>query len=216
MKHSNILLPSFLISIVFYFASCTKEKVYSCNEDLNNYAKTTISQHQGISRADLAKLGLDTQFAVMSSLSPLNKARILSEKIDALLIDSAVNNDDKAHLQKLYDYVTPAIYENEHQEQDTFLTHWRDYAYNALQWDQKKMEIYLYIWLTESEMNGFRGGGLYLEPAPREGGGENANCNCTSGYLCETILRGTCLTVPCNKVRDCGFLWNEYCWGRCS
>jgi hypothetical protein len=219
MKQKIFVLGLFLLaaSAAFYFVSCKKEKVYSCNDKLNDYATITKKLHQGISRDSLVKFGLDTQFAIMASLLPENKARILKEKIVTLLNDDAINDDDKVHLNTLYKYITPAIYENEHQETDTFLNQWKDFAYNSLHWDQKKMEIYMYIWLTESEMNGIRGGGIYLEPAPREGGGGGEyNCNCVSGYLCETVLRRTCIATSCNKVRNCGFFWNEYCWGRCS
>lgn len=57
---------------VLYFASCKKEKGYSCNEELNEYAAITRKAHQGISRDDLAKFGLDIQFAIINSLSPEN------------------------------------------------------------------------------------------------------------------------------------------------
>jgi hypothetical protein len=94
---------------IYLLLPCKKEPVYSCNEGLNNYAYQTMSGHAGISRDNLAKFGIDTQFAIFMSLPASGKLRIFTEKFALLLEDASISKTDKDHLETLINYVGEGI-----------------------------------------------------------------------------------------------------------
>lgn len=215
MKQKIFVFGFFLLATgaTFYFVSCKKEKVYSCNDALNDYAKVNLESYQTISRARLAEMGIDTQFAIFNSLSSNNKVRIFKEKIQALLDMDTIPEDDKIHLKKISDYITGKIYDTDI-EKDAFIINWTDYAYNTLQWDDTQIGIYVFTWLLPSEIFG-KGGNIFLQPAPNEGaggGGNNLPCKCNYDWICGAW---DCVKGNCQIVGGCGlFGWSD-CKGDC-
>ncbi len=207
-------------SVALYFTSCKKETIYSCNKGINEYVKENKEQFQNISRDQLAKRGIDTQFAIINCLSPENNVRILKEKLTTLLNDNLVSKVDKNHLQELYNYISPKLYEVRKPMEDHFLSEWKRYAENQLGWDKTKMTIYAGTWLTRGEIEALKmPSSVKSRPSTNESSisGGDGNCNCAGGYTCETILGKKCIENHCDKTNThCGFLWLEECWGTCS
>ncbi|MFT4062002.1 MAG: bacteriocin fulvocin C-related protein [Edaphocola sp.] len=193
-----------------FLHSCKKDPVFSCDEQLNDYAVSTMSEHQAISRDSLAKLGIDTQFAIFNSLSSFNKARIFHEKIDLLISIDSIATDDKVHLSSLNDYLTPAIYNDE--TLDSFCVNWKSVAFNNLSWDSLKMFTYVETWLSPVEIERY----TLSVVLPEGGGGSGQACKCNSRFACNLGLT-SCVTGGCTQTTTgCGFLGDNPCGGICD
>lgn len=219
MKQKIFVLGLFLLaaSAAFYFVSCKKEKVYSCNDKLNDYATINMKSNQTISRAQLVTMGIDTQFAIFNSLSSNNKVRIFKEKIQLLLGMDTVPNDDKIHLKKIQDYITGQIYEENNIESDAFFQNWESYAYNSLKWEDIKMKVYVYTWFTPDELFGRRGSPFTLSPAETDGGGGGAGdmlpCVCRYDFVCGSW---NCADGCTKTDSGCGIIGTSRCTGTCK
>jgi len=193
---------------MIYFSSCKKDHTYSCDEKLNEYAIVNMATTQTISRNELAKLGIDTQFAIFNSLSSNNKARIFKEKFQQLMADSTVNTTDKNHIESLHNYISGILYEREEGTEDSFAVAWQAYAYNTLAWDSVKMFTYAETWLMQGEAP------HTLDRVDGEGAIDNA-CSCSKNIACG-LFSGTCKSDGCNKTRSgCGLIGYDPCTGRC-
>lgn len=209
MKRLTLLLIlTVAAGITFYFTSCTKDKVYSCDKNLNQYAIQFQDANQSISRENLAKLGIDTQFAIFNSLTSENKTRIFTEKIETLLADESINQADKEHLLKAKNYISPKLYEQDDKIEDPFLKSWQATAFKTLQWDSLKMFLYVETWLTKREYT-------LIAKAPYTEGG-SASCVCNSRFACSFGF-SDCVTGGCNQTNDgCGILGKNPCEGTCN
>jgi hypothetical protein len=216
MKRLSLLLLAILtIGSAIYLVSCKKEKAYSCDEGLNDYATITMSKHQSISRYNIAKLGIDTQFAIFNSLSFANKIRIMNEKIQSILNIDTVSSTDKIHLKKMSDHLLGKT--DEIIDKDTFINNWKAYAYERLQWDETKMGIYLYTWLLPSEIMRVGSGkaSVFTVPTNESGGGTSQlSCKCSWSWVCGAWR---CADGGCDKTDSgCGFLCLYACTGDCK
>lgn len=213
MKRLTLVVVLLLsLGAMFYVSSCKKDPVYSCDEKLNEYAVQTISEHQSISRDELATMGLDTQFAVYNSLSPSNKARIAREKLSLLLGSDSFTNEEKQHLQLAYDFINTEIYEEDAPNIDSFVNYWEDFAFNALNYDSAKVYWVSHTWLIPNDIPGIPD---FAIDDPVFEGGNGGTCNCEWGYICAKAFL-PCTKGACTATKwGCGWFFRSPCTGRC-
>jgi hypothetical protein len=212
MKKLFLITVVFSLLASFLYVSCKKsEKVYSCNEEINEYAVKTMSSHQNISRNDLVKFGIDTQFAVFNSLSPENRIRIFKEKIEALIIDDSISNADKNHLKLLNNYLSSITdFQDFNPDVDSFVSNWKSYASNNLSWTGLEFYVYVETWLLKDELITM---GAKINLEVYAGGGA---CKCTSRFACSFGM-SSCASGGCARTdTGCGMLGNSPCTGTCS
>jgi hypothetical protein len=220
MKRLTLLLIlTVAAGITFYFTSCTKDKVYSCDKNLNQYAIQFQDANQSISRENLAKLGIDTQFAIFNSLTSENKTRIFTEKIETLLADESITQADKEHLLKLKNYISPKLYEQDDKIEDPFLKSWQATAFKTLQWDRLKMFLYIETWLTKEEYTliaDVKKKYTTIGQSPYTDGGSGNSCVCNSRFACSFGF-SDCVTGGCTTTTDgCGIIGSNPCEGTCN
>src|SRR5690349_12848990 len=98
MKKTTVAIFSIIaLMAISMFTSCQKHKteLYSCDMNLHNWAAHAREANAGISRDELAKLGIDSQFAVFRSLSNDARLNIYHQKIALALSTETFSDAEK-------------------------------------------------------------------------------------------------------------------------
>lgn len=194
------------------FSSCKKNK-YSCDDGLNEWATTTRTTNQNITRDQLAAYGLDSQQAIFASLSNENKYRIYQEKIQLVLSTGSFSAAERTHLQSAIDYMKPEYYDAVDESAfDAYFDQWKATASDKFKWDGETMFFMLETWLTKAEISGMISGG---EPS---GGSSGKSCTCIRDWYCGAWAGHRCKTnTGCTAdKRTCGIFSKRACEGRCD
>ncbi len=179
----------------------------TCNESLYNFVDEHVQLYENISRDSLARMGWDTQFIILNSLSPINKARIFHEKINLLLSSDSVSEADKNHLASLNNHLSEFTCNTN--KTDTFYSKWQQEAFNKLGWDSLKMYTYAETWLTYTAYLNFQNSLPFL---PANG----LNCKCNSRFACNFGFTG-CIIGGCSRsTSGCGLVGDSPCKGVCN
>ena len=205
MKKLTFFIFVFYVGLSMSFVSCNKGERYSRDPDINDYAIKYLETNQNISRDSLALLDFDLHFSVFNSLTPENKLRIYSEKIDLLQLDPSLNADEKDFLNELKELPT-SVYNGE--EMIPEIEEWELRAKNDFNWSDQEIYRMVGTWLTFQEK-----GNILAD----EGGTDTKkNCNCNYDIGCAFTLEN-CVKHKCKETSyGCGILSASACYGRCT
>ena len=216
MKNLKVIALSVLAFITIastVFVSCQKQQeIYSCNPEVNSKVTKMRLANQSISRIELVQNDIEEQFGIFRSLTNENKKRIFIEKVDFMILNYNLNENEKTHLNKLKTEFLPSFYDEDNAAYLSYENDWVSYAKSQLGWNDQKLMQYLDTWLTDNDVAAKPniGGGS-------SGGGNTPDCNCLSDKYCDFFTSGQmeCNNKNCNTKGGCGFFGGKTCIGRC-
>lgn len=225
-----------LLLMGFCFFSCQKEEMlYSCDSNIEKWAKENSSEINRMNREEFLKISNESRKkAAYRAFNLENKQRNWEEKYQEL---KKLNwsEDEWKHIDLIYSLVldkTMSMLNTENlEESDKFLIfvyRWEDYARTTLGWNKK--QIYAVCYTVERVIN--KQGDLDVDIEHRtamltrsESGDENQpECSCSqkSSYCDILDHEGpdytTCKTPnggSCKVVSGCGLFWQFNCDGMC-
>ena len=148
-------------------------------------------------KAFVLELPLDTQYELW-------KAKFRQQ------IACAENTLDRAHLQKVQDFLTPEVFyatataRNLTAEAEAFRTEWVATAQSELGWTMDEVGMAIYSLQTGTGTVG---------SIPKEWPHAFVDCDCR--WFCSGS-NIDCVKKKCDKKGGCGFLWAESCVGSCE
>ncbi len=217
MKKKLILIIVLTASIL----SCTEEKVYSCNEDVNEWVISNLSSVKEMSRTDWIKLDDIQKQAVYNAFSPEQKVKFWEEKFTETKqmdwspeeLSHIIEAEDffKTHKHFFYKKLT----DEDLNELELFAYLWVKKGVEVLGWMDK---VGLSIIATGDSLQDTKGNTLKSNFLPNENENEKPNCNCHGGNLI-TVCNASqeyCEESDCNTGNYCGILLLEECNGTCK
>ena len=129
MKKKLILIIVLTASIL----SCTEEKVYSCNEDVNEWVISNLSSVKEMSRTDWIKLDDIQKQAVYNAFSPEQKVKFWEEKFTET---------------KQMDW-SPEELSHIIEAEDFFKTHKHFFYKKLTDEDLNELELFAYLWVKK-------------------------------------------------------------------
>jgi hypothetical protein len=203
--------------VVCSITSCIKDDLmYSCNPEVNEWAKSSLTDIQKMARQDWLAIGdYSLQRAAFVAFSPAQKQALWIGKMEEVLTLDWTERE-KQHIQYLLDFIknNTAVFSNENgpdDEAELLRYKWEEYAQKELGWNRELLHDLVY---TPRIMNANKK--VVLEPTlPRrkssnESGTEEPKflecyCRHPQNVGCGS---GDCYhrSPKCREVRNCGFL----------
>lgn len=215
-----LLLTLLSVMTLAVSVSCSKEPVYSCDKEVDEWTKSNLEAIQQMDRTEWSKLELKYQKGAYRAFSGNQRIDLWRGKItEALSLDWSAK--ERAHLVALLKIVesNPTWFSNEmnnnEAEQDNMtltMYRWMEYATETLKWNK---DLLYAIVATPQKMID-KTGDLYGTPltkGPIGPAGDSCNCNFKSDWCRNT----TCSPARCNEQpQGCGTLWMTACNGTCQ
>ncbi len=200
MKTSFLVLIG--IFILFVFTRCEKE-----TNDHNALNLKLINEvRQVTSQSD--------QRLAYNLLTPAEKATLWKLKLTDILKADTLNEEQRAHIEKLSSYISASIFENANEKDLKVVSFAKSWCLDGLNYFTKEeiVNIAFNVGNTNVDKTNSVTVSSSLKTAP--GGPPKVNCNCcsSSAFSCNSCDA----TFDCKKVVSCGFLWMNECDGRCS
>jgi len=208
---------TYLFIISLLSISCAKE-YYSCTPSVNEWVKQHKAMYANIPRSQLASFDRDKQSGLFVSFTPQQKARIYQEKYDYLMGLEILSQKEKEQLTKLFQLVTPEIYQNEANRTkfNILANEWEKETKELLGWSDSEIFLHTHTWLTLEEIEDVITRNMsYMGEVAF---GRKPNCTCLYDTYCWFLSLGTetCAYGNCEEVLECGIVGNSNCKGLCK
>lgn len=226
-------------------SSCQKDDLtYSCDEKVDQWTKSNLSEIQKMEIIDFLKLDYDYQRATYRAMNPSQRYNIWIAKLaDVIRLDW--DQASFKHLESLISYIekkTPLFdnmsQENEMDEFELFMYKWMEYAKTELLWDKETIysicgdpnqvtvvktrsnSATLKIRIAKSAVNRPK-----LRDAQSESEGLYGDCACSQeSDWCDIVGEIPSMVVSCNsnnykcnvRKKACGTFWMFDCNGICK
>ncbi len=192
-------------------------EMYSCNEQLNEWAHANIRSIHSMDREDWQELDEEYKIAAFNAMTPAQKILFWKDKIrEVLLLDW--NAQERQHITQLYMFLenNPNMYDpevlddaEESEKSTRFFAQWEVDALYDLGWSEE--QVYGIIYTGNKLLN--KNGEYQIRQTLRlrssdEGSGTSANCNCYSG---QSGCYGSCIH---ETTTGCGTLYKSPCNGK--
>lgn len=231
----NILL---ICLSIFALLSCSSndETVYSCDPNVNNWAKANIKQIQSMKRSEWLDLDKSKQRAACIAFTPEEKYNFWLEKLNEVLTLNW-SEDEKKHISELYNWVSqnPDIFKITNIESDEFanfekyMYQWSEDGKSKFGWNKQILSA---IAMDGNKMidttgnmekrNTVKSNIRFKVTSEAIGAGKTCDCN-TSHNFCDNNLSGDkadCIDTRTSKCiykgNGCGWLVLEPCNGYCQ
>lgn len=124
--------------------------------------------NDSLTRSELVKMEIQQQKAVFATLSPESCYQLWATKFRDNLRSSHLEKGEKVVMRFLYDFISPAVYDSsKKEERDTFMKI-TETAKGVLQqyydWPPSKLYRYLYIFMTENEIEAYNANHAEIVP----------------------------------------------------
>ena len=208
--------------------SCKKEKQYSCNPEINNWAQQNVDRFQIMTREQLATLPLPLAQAAYRTLAPEKKYEFWNEKFDIVYSqwDEPVRemiDDMKSHIDVTWFDPDSGIIDRDYIDswEKTMLTEWMDSTSHYLSF----CTIYTEDELNALEYSAYNSDDFWIEipsellkitmPSKTYPGGGSGFCTCKWNSYCSK--EEACTGTNCKKkLEGCGVGWLEPCTKVCE
>jgi hypothetical protein len=214
---------------ILSMVACKKEKQFSCDPEINSWAKENADRFQVITREQLATLPIELAQAAYRTLSPEKKFELWNEKFDIVYTqwDAPVRkmiDDARTHMSIIWFDPESGAIDKDYLEswENIMLTEWMDSTNYYLSF----CTIY-----TEEELNAleYSSGNRdlswvkvpsklkekYLSSKTQPGDGGSKVCTCKYNFSCGADE--TCTDHDCNHtIEGCGWAWLESCQKKCE
>ncbi len=232
MKTKKYIIAAILLVVAVaatVLMGCKKEKLeYSCNPEIDKWAKKNAELFASASREQVAMLPLEYQQAAFRTLSPLRKYRIWKEKMTIIRsnwdepvqfkIDEILKEFDsswyvsKQDLEKHVDFIK--------KWEDDMLRHYldtTDYVINFyLLATPEEIDVYLnypetidYSWVIFPRE--------HSKDVPGGNQSTKTKCMCSTNISCSLFGNGTCTNTECEQTSGgCGLFGAFDCRKDCT
>lgn len=202
--------------------------MYSCNDEINQWAHNKGEIIEIASRQQLRTLPLNYQIPAFRALSNEKKAELWREKLNIIRAKNYWTEEEKNHINKLNQLICPEVYNKEKSKNIKDRLHnWEQYAYDKMNWDSTFVFFNFCTFSTEKE---FLRANMEFNPKAYSWLGKNhglkntreqnppppkPDCICRSNWYC---LQGYCdKKDTCKETWDgCGIIGSSSCQGLCS
>lgn len=213
---------SFLLLSIIFTISCSKneEKVYSCDNEANEFVQNNSKGLQGISYDSLISYNIIYQKAIFRLQSKENKYSLWLEKFTRMIL-LQWSDEQLSFIENIKNSLDVKWYDEQviNQEyRDSLFLKWNDKAAevgltrNMLFSIVGRMDIIIDPNNPECMMatggTGYNGGG----------GGPQHDCDCSQGDdWCSDPMNCQSSSLGCNtSAHGCGWVWTHKCNGDCQ
>lgn len=152
----KLLISVFLCTVAVMFVSCSLDSAqYSCDPEIEAWTKANVTSFAKASREDIAGLSLDRQRAMFRALSGEQKVELWKGKLESILTDTGLTDDEKYELESLISFLEPRHYETRSglKEIQGFASAWETKMRSEYNWTDEKLAFYTHTWLTKQELD---------------------------------------------------------------
>ena len=90
--------------------SCSSDAKYSCNPEVEKWARTNIDKYVTATRSEIVELSMEQQRAILRGLPADKEANLWREKLAYIMQDSKLSEEEKQEVKSIYDYFIPYFY----------------------------------------------------------------------------------------------------------
>ena len=215
----KVILFSVICCLISLF-SCQNEEVYSCNEEVNEWIHSNLTEIRSMKRSEWKLLNENVKGPVFSAFTPQQKYVFWREKLNEVL-KLGWTEKERNHLTNLTDFVNQneRFFDIDNKATDTemeniyvFLFKWERYAMKELGWNKK---IIGSIVATGNKVINTEGGVERSNETEKivKSSGENCNCNQTYDFCSSSEI---CRNKICDTQPYCGWFLMSECNGLCE
>lgn len=221
----------FVLSFVglICIVSCKKEKQFSCDPEIDSWAKENVVRFQEITREQLATLPIPLAQAAYRTLTPEKKFEFWQEKLDIVYSkwDAPVRemiDDMRSHMSITWFDPDMGAIEKDYINfwESTMLTEWMDSTNYYLNFCMIYTEEELNTLEYSTGSSNFSWANVpselmakYLPSNTKSGGGGTGACYCEWDSTCREDEK--CIGTNCNRtIEGCGFAWLSPCTKICA
>lgn len=199
------------------------DDVYSCNEQLNEWAHVNLRNIQAMDWESWQSLSEEYKLPAYNAMTPSQKILFWKDKVRAVL-KLNWTEEEQQHITKLYnffennsDMYTPEVLKDPEKLKDLrgFLAQWEVDAMYDLRWTEKQVRGIIYTGNRLLNINGDYEvkQGMRLRTSGESGSGGSDQCNCYSEDANDTSCPGTCIMTDDDDT-GCGSGKISPCNGR--
>ena len=229
MKTPKIKLLIFLILISFTNISCTDDNCYSCDQEINSWAKENLESLKSMNRNELSILSTGKQKAAFRTFTSEKRKQLWDDKFNQIK-SLSFSKAELSHLKIFNKFLKKYDFSKElTKQQEQFLNDWFEEGKLNFNWTPYFL-ISGFAMLNEDAVlnkkefqNKFPS--LYSmrvddglsEPGVGNGDGGTGDCDCRWDISCQLAHMGSCSDDKCKDTSlGCGFMLMQSCTGDCS
>jgi len=218
---NRIIIRIVLFAISFTFINCTTEECYSCDTEINEWAKNNIETLKTIKRKDFIKLSEAKQKSAFRTFKPYKRKQLWIEKV--IQIKSLdLTNDEIKHLLIIEEFIKKYDFSKEiSAKEDIFLKSWFNEGKERYNWTvyflltgftnlDNAVKTKEQFKNTYAKKNSSIVNKIVDSPISTDG------CDCRWNITCEIVHQGSCSDGCDVTTFGCGWLGMQSCTGDCT
>jgi len=221
----------FFVIIGLFATSCKKDNInenFSCNPEINQWAKTNLKSVQLLTRDELTQLPISKQRAAWRTLSAERKLELWKDKY-AEMNKLNWTIEERNHLELLVNelkvefFLEPTSIERIEIQNigDQFLLTWISFAQSELHWNQHflySIGFRLDNPVSNNRLLETNSSNLGDEQGPPPPGPVECACNASDpgNDFCGAFDMLECVSGACVENDGCGWWWSHSCDGLCK
>ena len=193
--------------------SCSSDAKYSCNPEVEKWARTNIDKYVTATRSEIVELSTDQQRAILRGLPADKEANLWREKLAYIMQDSKLSEEEKQEVKNIYDYFIPYFYSQDGlEEAEEYAKKWINHMQTTYNWDNDMVYYHIFTWLTAEEYEKalFQESIKALRVATR-----SEDCECRYDSECHND-KDCNIQEDCKITGDCGIMGLYNCDGLCN
>ncbi|WP_278686243.1 bacteriocin fulvocin C-related protein [Alistipes finegoldii] len=132
--------------------SCSSDAKYSCNPEVEKWARTNIDKYVTATRSEIVELSMEQQRAILRGLPADKEANLWREKLAYIMQDSKLSEEEKQEVKSIYDYFIPYFYSQDGlEEAEEYEKEWINHMQTTYNWDNDMIYYYVCTWLIAEE-----------------------------------------------------------------
>lgn len=217
MKTFNHISFLAVCGIVLICPSCNSSDL-SCDEDVNDWAKSHISYYSDSERDRIVGLPLSRQIAIYNGFSSEKKAELWRSKFQILIDSEETSAAEKEELREILKEIKPSLFSDLDNNQG-ILSNIEFKANNYFGGNKQRYNAYFCTWMTFEEYVRSSDADIPIfTKYEGEIGDNKLKCTCRHDVGCISQGGGVCNdNLSCEqKAKGCGFLGAYSCDGLCD
>jgi len=203
MKMKFALLTSILM--LFAFTQCEKETNVDLTSNNNSVNLKLINEVIKLSSPSDQRLAYNL-------LSPAEKTTLWKQKFTELIKSDTLTDEQRNHIEKLNLFINSSTFEDSNKDSKSYTSFAKNWCIEALNYFTKEEIVKIAFNVNSNNSKNNIAKSASVSPSYVDPGVKTCNCCSTSAWSC-----GSCSTsIDCTEIKDCGFLWNSTCDGRCT
>jgi hypothetical protein len=218
MKAKSIVSLLIFLVIVTIISCTDNELEYSCDFTINKFVRKNREELSHISINEMNTYSIYVQRAIFNSWDSGKKRDTWISKINYIIENEILNEDELNHIQKLLEHITEDYFTNNQIEdsmrnRSAFAEKWVIFAKKELGFSEQYIAFLVYrLYLTQQQLESELYTINHIERIPVTDG-EYGDCDCNSSAdFCGFLM---CNSGNCNITSGCGWFWSMPYDGNC-